>query len=155
MPTLKQLQAELSAAKAEIARLQQQNASLCEGLTQISSATELVVANPPLPRCRRHPSSWITMVMPTLSKTTFHSLQILSSLRQLRLQGQLLRSLLQVKLLLFVHLVLFLQIKFLFLLKQKSYQQQKSEVKGSFIRKKTLIASYAFVNLSIGWNKSA
>ncbi|CEG77626.1 hypothetical protein RMATCC62417_12340 [Rhizopus microsporus] len=46
MPTLKQLQAKLAAAKAEIARLQQQNTSLREGLAQVSPATELLVANP-------------------------------------------------------------------------------------------------------------
>ncbi|CEG75003.1 hypothetical protein RMATCC62417_10116 [Rhizopus microsporus] len=45
MLTLKQLQAELSAAKAEIARLQQQNASLRERLAQVSPATELPAAN--------------------------------------------------------------------------------------------------------------
>ncbi|CEG80174.1 hypothetical protein RMATCC62417_14544 [Rhizopus microsporus] len=46
MPTLKQLQAELSAAKAEIAQLQQQNASLRERLVQVSHATDLPAANP-------------------------------------------------------------------------------------------------------------
>ncbi|CEG84515.1 hypothetical protein RMATCC62417_18306 [Rhizopus microsporus] len=45
MPTLKQLQAELSAAKAEIARLQQQNTSLRERLAQVFRATELPAAN--------------------------------------------------------------------------------------------------------------
>ncbi|ORE08768.1 hypothetical protein BCV72DRAFT_202891, partial [Rhizopus microsporus var. microsporus] len=40
-PTLKQLQTELSAIKAEIARLQQQNASLCERLTLVCPVTVL------------------------------------------------------------------------------------------------------------------
>ena len=44
-PTLKQLQAELYAAMAEIVQLQQQNASLRERLTQVYPATELPAAN--------------------------------------------------------------------------------------------------------------
>ncbi|ORE00757.1 hypothetical protein BCV72DRAFT_325471 [Rhizopus microsporus var. microsporus] len=46
MPTLKQPQAEFSAAKAAIVRLQQQNASLRERLAQVFSATILPAANP-------------------------------------------------------------------------------------------------------------
>ncbi|KAG0848210.1 hypothetical protein G6F57_012324 [Rhizopus arrhizus] len=38
MPTVKQLQAELAAAKAEITRLKQQNASLLERLAHASNA---------------------------------------------------------------------------------------------------------------------
>ncbi|KAG1047211.1 hypothetical protein G6F43_010330 [Rhizopus delemar] len=39
MPTVKQLQTELAATKAEINQLQQQNASLLERLSQTSNAT--------------------------------------------------------------------------------------------------------------------
>jgi hypothetical protein len=46
LPTLKQLRAKLTAAKAEIARLQQQNAYPREGLARVSPATELLAVNP-------------------------------------------------------------------------------------------------------------
>lgn len=46
MPTLKQLQAELSVAKTEIARPQQQNTPLRERLATVSFAIELPAANP-------------------------------------------------------------------------------------------------------------
>ncbi|CEG74418.1 hypothetical protein RMATCC62417_09642 [Rhizopus microsporus] len=46
MPTLKQLQAELSAVKAEIAQLQQQNASLRKRLAHVFHAIDLPAANP-------------------------------------------------------------------------------------------------------------
>lgn len=46
MPALKQRQADLSVAKAEIVRLQQRNASLRERLVQVSPDTELPAANP-------------------------------------------------------------------------------------------------------------
>ncbi|ORE06240.1 hypothetical protein BCV72DRAFT_256428 [Rhizopus microsporus var. microsporus] len=49
MPTSKQLQAELSAAKAEIARLQQQSVSLHERLAQVFLATELPATKPSAP----------------------------------------------------------------------------------------------------------
>ncbi|CEG76443.1 hypothetical protein RMATCC62417_15801 [Rhizopus microsporus] len=105
MPTLKQLQVELSAAKAEIARPQQQNASLRGRLAQVSSATELLAAN----------FSIVTVLLSHYGNVNPPkndiSLQILSSLHQLRLQGQLLRSLFQAKLLLLVHLAPLLHIK--------------------------------------------
>ncbi|KAG1046909.1 hypothetical protein G6F43_010622 [Rhizopus delemar] len=46
VPTVKQLQAELAAAKAEINRLQQQNASLIEWLSQTSTVTASTHAPP-------------------------------------------------------------------------------------------------------------
>lgn len=54
MPTVKQLQAELAAAKAEITRLKQQNASLLERLAHASNAVaskkpaSTLVSNPPV-----------------------------------------------------------------------------------------------------------
>ncbi|KAG1322772.1 hypothetical protein G6F62_010057 [Rhizopus arrhizus] len=54
MPTVKQLQAELAAAKAEITRLKQQNASLLERLAHVSNAVaskkpaSTLVSSPPV-----------------------------------------------------------------------------------------------------------
>ncbi|KAG1134509.1 hypothetical protein G6F38_013156 [Rhizopus arrhizus] len=54
MPTVKQLQAELAAAKAEITRLKQQNASLLERLAHASNAfaskkpAPTLVSSPPV-----------------------------------------------------------------------------------------------------------
>ncbi|KAG0777483.1 hypothetical protein G6F22_011842 [Rhizopus arrhizus] len=54
MPTVKQLQAELAAAKAEITRLKQQNASLLERLAHASNAVaskkpaSALVSSPPV-----------------------------------------------------------------------------------------------------------
>ncbi|CEG73418.1 hypothetical protein RMATCC62417_08808 [Rhizopus microsporus] len=66
IPTLKQLQAELPAAKAEIARLQQQNASLRERLAQVSPATELPAVN--LSAVTRPPESPWKRCRPTATK---------------------------------------------------------------------------------------
>ncbi|KAG1545579.1 hypothetical protein G6F45_013631 [Rhizopus arrhizus] len=55
MPTVKQLQAELAAAKAEINRLQQQNASLLERLAQAPSTT--VPKRVPIATVPRPPAS--------------------------------------------------------------------------------------------------
>ncbi|KAG1596801.1 hypothetical protein G6F47_007878 [Rhizopus delemar] len=55
MPTVKQLQAELAAAKAEINRLQQQNASLLERLAQSPSTT--VPKRVPIATVPRPPAS--------------------------------------------------------------------------------------------------